>query len=118
MKTDKTNPDSNSLKNDITDKNDFPSYPVYPEEEDIYNKFKKARDVDPEDISQKKDFIETTVFGKKKKRNTNSDFLSEDLDIPGAELDNDLELMGDEDEENNYYSLGGENHLDLEEDNG
>jgi len=25
--------------------------------------------------------------------------------------------MGEEDEENNYYSLGGDNHNDLEEDN-
>lgn len=118
MKTNKSNPDPNSPKDDIVDKNDFPGYPIYPEEEDIYNKFKKARDVNPEDISQKKDFIETTVFGKKKKRNANGDFLSGDLDVPGSELDNDLELIGDEDEENNYYSLGGENHLDLEEDNG
>ncbi|MBC6489480.1 hypothetical protein ACFSQD_04055 [Flavihumibacter stibioxidans] len=31
-----------------------------------------------------------------------------DLDIPGAELDDDMEDIGEEDEENNYYSLGGE----------
>ena len=30
-----------------------------------------------------------------------------DLDVPGAELD-DNEALGQEDEENNYYSLGGE----------
>ena len=41
----------------------------------------------------------------------------DDLDIPGAELDDDLEIIGSEDEENNYYSLGGDNHNDLEEDN-
>lgn len=33
-----------------------------------------------------------------------------DLDVPGAELDDDMEELGSEDEENNYYSLGGDNH--------
>ena len=40
-----------------------------------------------------------------------------DLDIPGAELDDPDEAVAEEDEENNYYSLGGDNHNDLEEDN-
>lgn len=40
----------------------------------------------------------------------------DDLDIPGSELDDDNEAIGEEDEENNYYSLGGDNHEDLEED--
>ncbi len=31
-----------------------------------------------------------------------------DLDIPGAELDDDDEDIGREDEENNFYSLGGD----------
>ena len=38
-----------------------------------------------------------------------------DLDIPGSELDDDQELIGNEDEENNYYSLGGDDHDDLDE---
>lgn len=44
------------------------------------------------------------------------DFAGKDLDVPGSELDDRDELRGDEDEENNLYSLGGENHEDLEED--
>jgi hypothetical protein len=40
----------------------------------------------------------------------------EDLDIPGTELDDDGESIGEEDEENNYYSLGGDRHESLEED--
>jgi hypothetical protein len=40
----------------------------------------------------------------------------ESLDVPGAELDDKDEDVGDEDEENNYYSLGGENHEAQEED--
>ena len=39
----------------------------------------------------------------------------EDLDVPGAELDDANEEIGSEDEENNYYSLGGDNHHDLED---
>lgn len=44
------------------------------------------------------------------------DFSGKDMDIPGSELDDDREAVGSEDEENNAYSLGGENHQDLEED--
>jgi|JI9StandDraft_2_1071091.scaffolds.fasta_scaffold22590_5 hypothetical protein len=43
------------------------------------------------------------------------DFSAQDLDIPGAELDDENEEVGSEDEENNSYSLGGDNHEDLEE---
>jgi hypothetical protein len=39
-----------------------------------------------------------------------------DLDIPGADLDDEEENLGEEDEENNYYSLGGDRHENLEED--
>lgn len=46
---------------------------------------------------------------------TNS-LSGDDLDIPGAELDNPNEEIGEEDEENNYYSLGGDRHENLEED--
>jgi hypothetical protein len=38
-----------------------------------------------------------------------------DLDVPG-ELDNQQENVGSE-EENNYYSIGGDNHNNLDEDN-
>jgi hypothetical protein len=38
----------------------------------------------------------------------------DELDIPGAELDDAEENIGSEDEENNYYSLGGDNHDNLE----
>lgn len=33
-----------------------------------------------------------------------ADFTAESLDIPGAELDDDNEMLGEEDEENNSYS--------------
>jgi hypothetical protein len=43
------------------------------------------------------------------------DFAGNDLDIPGSELDDQSESVGTEDEENNGYSLGGDDHNDLEE---
>jgi len=36
------------------------------------------------------------------------DLTGDDLDTPGAELDDDMEETGSEDEENNYYSRGQE----------
>ncbi len=38
--------------NDETD--NHLEYPLYPESEDIYNRFKKEKDMDPEDISKVK----------------------------------------------------------------
>lgn len=43
------------------------------------------------------------------------DFDDPELDIPGSDLDNEMEDIGSEDEENNYYSLGGDRHEDLDE---
>jgi hypothetical protein len=45
------------------------------------------------------------------------DFAAEELDVPGAELDDASERIGSEDEENNPYSIGGDNHDKLEETN-
>ena len=47
----------------------------------------------------------------------NGPLIGSDLDIPGAELDDEDESIGSEDEENNYYSIGGDNHDNLEENN-
>jgi hypothetical protein len=98
------------------DEDDPQGYPSYPSTEDIYGKYQKARNINPEDTSKIKD-----NSGLLNKRQNNEEEFSEsmsgdDLDIPGSELDDDLEVNGDEDEENNYYSLGGDNHNDLEED--
>lgn len=40
----------------------------------------------------------------------------QDLDVPGSDLDDFNETKGEEDEENNYYSIGGDRHENLEED--
>jgi hypothetical protein len=94
----------------------FPGYPLYPEGEDIYSKGKKEGDLDPEDITKKKRPI-ADVDGMNEKSFTD-DMSGDDLDVPGSELDDQQESIGSEDEENNYYSLGGDDHDDLDTDNG
>lgn len=85
----------NKKKISVEDKK-FP-LPIYSADEDIYKKEKEVP------------FEEEKRIGINKK-------LSADLDVPGSELDDAGEEIGEEDEENNYYSLGGDNHIDLEED--
>jgi hypothetical protein len=49
-------------------------------------------------------------------QNVSNEDLNTDLDIPGSELDDQNETIGEEDEENNYYSLGGDRKEGNEED--
>ena len=49
-------------------------------------------------------------------QNVSNEDLNTDLDIPGSELDDENESIGEEDEENNYYSLGSDRHEQQEED--
>jgi len=95
------------------DKKTFPGYPVYPPDDDIYNKGKKAN-LDPEDMSKIKEPNEKP--GKGNEKDFSETETGSDLDVPGAELDDKQENVGSEDEENNYYSLGGDRHDDLDED--
>lgn len=93
--------------------NSLPASLQYPPEEDIYIKSKKAENINPDDNSvitagpDKADAMNEKDF--------EEDFSGNDLDIPGAELDDNNEEIGEEDEENNHYSLGGDNHENLEE---
>ena len=48
----------------------------------------------------------------------NMDMTGESLDVPGSNADNADENIGEEDEENNYYSLGGDLHESQEENKG
>ncbi len=48
-------------------------------------------------------------------QNVDNEDLNNDLDIPGTDLDDANEEIGEEDEENNYYSLGGDRHEGGEE---
>ena len=92
---------SKKSKPDNSEDKKFP-LPIYKKEDDIYNK-------------EKEEPFEEEKPGKEIVNNADKT-PGEDLDIPGAELDDVNEEIGEEDEENNYYSLGGDDHDDLEED--
>jgi hypothetical protein len=92
------------------EKNNLPGYPPYPPQEDIYRTDEEA-DLNPEDLSERKN-----VFKFNESQEIGDIETGEDLDVPGADLDNEQELIGNEDEENNYFSLGGDDHENLEED--
>ena len=96
----------------------LPGYPLYPSSEDIYNNAKEEKNINPEDTSQIKTPNENSNPGKRNEKSFKEDVSGNDLDIPGSELDDQQENIGSEDEENNYYSLGGDGHNDLEEDKG
>lgn len=107
----------NKISKNTTVENPNKVYPAnvnYPPSEDIYAQGKEETEIDPEDISKTKESIDYSKFNEK---TFNQDKSGSDLDIPGAELDDEQENIGSEDEENNGYSLGSDNHNDLEEDN-
>ena len=96
-------------KDDSAKKNKTAGYKRYPVHEDIYRRQKEEKDIDPEDTSKLKTPIED--LGELNEKDFEDDVTGSDLDIPGTELDDSMEDIGSEDEENNYYSLGGDNHL-------
>jgi len=101
-------------KPDTYEKERLQGYQSYPASEDIYNKFREEKSIDPEDISRGKrvDDIDPANIVEE----STDDSLGRSLDIPGSELDDEQENVGNEDEENNYYSIGGDNHNNLDED--
>jgi len=87
-------------RNHLNENEKYP-LPTYKEEDDIYNREKEVplkNNDDPKEIR------------------INENGKGPDLDIPGAELDDSSEAIGEEDQENNYYSFGSDRHEDLEED--
>ena len=96
----------------------LPGYPLYPVGEDIFSMSKEEGNINPEDISKTKELNENDKAGKNNEKDFKDDLSGSDLDVPGSELDDEPEKIGSEDEENNYYSLGGDGHSDLDEDKG
>jgi hypothetical protein len=78
---------------------------LYPDKEDIYSREKKLSE----------DAVDGIEDGDGPLARQGSKSPGDDLDVPGSELDDQDELVGEEDEENNYYSLGGDDHDDLDE---
>ncbi len=92
------------------DKMNFLGYPPYPKEEDIYIQSKEEMEINPEDISKKKSDVESDEIQDEEDEDDGDP--GKNLDVPGSELDDVQEEIGSEDEENNYYSIGGDNHDD------
>jgi hypothetical protein len=118
MKDKKNNSNLSEGKKKREDDDNLEGYPLYAESEDIYNKSEKEGDVNPEDISKTKEPNENDEVEKNNEKDFRNDIPGSGLDVPGSELDDIQENIGSEDEENNYYSLGGDDHDDLDEDKG
>lgn len=106
---------ANSIKDDPA-KTKRKGYPHYPPSEDIYYHGKEEQNINPADVSKNK--TPNVKKGTTNEKGFKDDMSGDDLDVPGSELDDQQESVGSEDEENNYYSLGLDNHNDLEEDKG
>ena len=122
------------MKKEINDKNptttksgsegkvSLEGYPLYPPSEDIYSQNQRVENTVQMDAFGDGGKIEKIYDAKGIEVNNEKDFDDDvsgsDLDIPGSELDDEQEDIGNEDEENNYYSIGGDRHEDLEEDRG
>ena len=101
---------------DDYEKDALEGYQSYPASEDIYNKFREEKNMDPEDISRVKKTDRSVNAPTNIEDELSDDELGRNLDVPGSELDDEQEDVGNEDEENNYYSIGGDEHNNLDED--
>ena len=105
-------------KNKTTEEEkDFPGYPQYPASEDIYNN-STEEDLETDLLPSVEKPVPAFKRLKENVKDISEDESGDDLDVPGAELDDVDEFVGTEDEENNYYSLGGDDHNNLDEDKG
>jgi hypothetical protein len=116
MKAKKDKANTLGIQKGEDEKSDLSGYPLYPDNEDIYSKYREEKDINPEEISETKESNYDDI--KNDEKAFNGDVYGSDLDIPGTELDEKDGNVGSEDEENKYYSLGGDDHDDLEEDKG
>ncbi|MBA2610802.1 MAG: hypothetical protein H0U95_02445 [Bacteroidetes bacterium] len=89
-------------KNKEDGNHDFPGYPMYPTTDDIYSKLKEEMEIDPDNptITKSKNDDPPAKFNEKIFK---KDVTGDALNVLGLELD-------DEEELNNNYSLGGDNH--------
>jgi hypothetical protein len=111
-----TNKESTNTQNEPakTSVDPFPGYPEYPEKDDIYANAEEVR-LDTNPPAEK---ILNTPHAKWNEKDFKDEKTGDDLDVPGSEVEElGEEIPGKEDEENEYFSLGGDDHEDLDEDN-
>jgi hypothetical protein len=104
---------SENSRNEVNNK--LQGYPYYPAHEDIYKQFLEERNIDPEDIANANISNKGNHAGESNINDPGWKISGDDLDVPGSELDDAQESIGSEDEENNFYSLGGDDHSNLDE---
>jgi hypothetical protein len=93
----------------------LPGYPLYPATEDMFQSSREESDIDPDDMTKTKAPNEKP--GTENEKSFADDASGGDLDVPGSELDDEREKDGNEDEENNSYSLAADEQTDHDEDN-
>lgn len=86
--------------------------PATDQDDDLDIKEGTEADVDDDDLA----VLNSTDAEIGRPQNVSNEDLDTGLDVPGSELDDENEELGEEDEENNYYSLGGDRHESQEED--
>jgi len=89
---------------------ELPGYPSNPSSEDIFKRYDNEESADPENPYEEKSSLERGAD------EFTDDLAIGELDVPGAELDDSMESIGNEDEENNYYSLGSDDNDSLSDD--
>lgn len=90
------------------------AYLIYPVVEDIYNQSKNEGELSPDSNTE---IADTSALPEDwHDKEFERDAVQSKLDVPGSDVDDKDEKIGEEDEENNYYSLGGDGHNDLDED--
>jgi hypothetical protein len=110
-----TKKDPTNTQKDTTKTSDsFPGYPEYPEKDDIYSNAEEVR----LDTPAGEEKVLNTPHAKWNEKDFKDEKTGDDLDVPGSEVEElGEEIPGKEDEENEYFSLGGDDHDDLDEDN-
>lgn len=102
-----SNPIESTTKKDSDDNKK--GYPLYPKSEDIYERFEEESEINPADTSKTKTAKSNNAL-RQQALDKKHELSGKDLDVPGSELDDAQEAIGSEDEENNYYSLGGDDN--------
>ncbi len=103
MNNDKTNPLSKGQQDTVSTEEETN---VSAEEKELLERSVNSM-AGPDDEDQLKATLDNTDEDGEE-LNESVDASGSDLDIPGAEEDDDNEAIGEEDEENNSYSLGGD----------
>jgi|SRR5579871_2334341 len=88
---------------------------LYPAEEDIYNMEKKEGEWKADSNNETDE--PSGKINEWHDEEYNTDSKRSALDVPGTEAVDESNAI-DEDEENSYYSIGGDDHNKLEEDKG